>query len=212
MLLMCYDLDDWQQVPTQILPPCSMPQTPDYVRFPDSCVAVQTGPARPMLEAAFGGGVKLTVQQLKDLCGELNLTPPSRGSGKNGAVKKIDIAEVLLRSVFPDITPEQLERRLQLLGASVNPDALPEVMPEDTSELTLKLLAMLDPAEKESFRPIIKEALDRIEAMDSKSKRERKLREKLGAERIEPNPLKGGAGRTIWFGNSYIENEDEGSC
>ena len=75
-------------MPTKILPPCSIPQTPGYIQFPECCVAVQTGEMRPVLEAALEDGVKLTVQQLRDFCGELNLAPPSRGSGKNGAVLK----------------------------------------------------------------------------------------------------------------------------
>ena len=76
-----------------------------------------------------------------------------------------------------------------MLGSAVNLEAPSRVIPEDTSELTLRMLAMLDPAEKEAFQPTIKEALDQIEASDIKTKRERRLREKLAGEGIEAAPV-----------------------
>ena len=139
---------------------------------------------------------------------------PKKGSGAHGSVVKKDIALALLRAVFPDESEEEVNRMLEAIG--VQTDAQEQtLLPEETNEDILKMISVLDPTEQQSFEPLIKEALDKLETAVMKERAATRLKQKLesaGGEKamtLDPPHGKAGAasGSRVFHGRNQAPPE-----
>ena len=77
------------------------------------------------------------------------------------------MAEALALGVFPNLSEEELKKMVNAMSGEVTERESP--IPEATNEETLKLISAIDPEEKESFRELIKETLDKLSVQEKKS-------------------------------------------
>lgn len=115
----------------------------------------------------------------------MSIPVPTRGSGKNNSVLKRDIARALVSGVFPDLSDEEVTKMVDAICGEIKERESP--IPDDTNETMLKLLSALDPQEKESFEPLIKEALDKLESQEKKALNRMKFEAKLKAQGALPS-------------------------
>ena len=107
---------------------------------------------------------------------------------KGAHIRKRDIASALVDGVFPGILEKGPEERTRMLDALCGEIKERESeFPDDTPESTLQLLSALDPVEKEAFAPLIKEALNKLDATEKKHLNQMKLDAKLEAKGVEPS-------------------------
>lgn len=170
----CDSLEEWLHVPTQVLPPCCIPSdVPAGV--PKGCLCIKAGSRQPLLAAALQHGHKLTMDQIRDLLHELSVAIPRRGSGANNSVRKRGLVELLVTTVFPDCAAAEHEH---MVSALCGPERQ-SLIPDDTPETTLKMLACLDPNEQQCFKPLIKESLGVLEATAEQARAKERLRIKM---------------------------------
>ena len=107
---------------------------------------------------------------------------------KGAGVVKRDVASALVDGVFPGILERDPEERTRMLDALCGEiKERPPDFDDDTPESTLKLLAAMDPIEKEAFGPLIQEALDKLDASEKKHLNKMKMEAKLAAMGAEPS-------------------------
>jgi len=187
----CFDLDAWLHVPTALAPPCC--QLPGMAAHGKFAACAQTGDMQGILKPALLSGSQLYVDQITQLLDFLHIPKPgpTEGSGQGGRVKKIDLAEALVRGVFHDgeLPEEKLKEIIAGIGGEKQPS---DKIPEDTNEVTLRLISSLEPKEKEVFDPIIKEACEALETQIKRHRRKQDLEEKLKATGAEAGMKPGG--------------------
>ena len=103
----------WKMVPTTIRTPSELP---DVLRSHGSAWEV-TGAPQPLLKSAVKEGVFLTVKQLELIHSKLGFPLPEKGqgSGKSGAVIKVDIAKGLVEFLWGEETPEEKNRMVDAI-------------------------------------------------------------------------------------------------
>ena len=99
---------------------------------------------------------------------ELGIILPRRGTGKSGNVIKRDVGKALVTGVFPDLSEEEVNKMVDAICGEISERDSP--IPETTTQETLKLISAIDPQEKESFKELIMESLDKL-AADEKNER-----------------------------------------
>ena len=114
---------------------------------------------------------------------EMGIPLPRKGTGKHGNVIKRDVARALVVGIFPNFTEEEIEKMVNSICGDVSERKSP--IPEATPEETLKLISALDPQEKESFKELIQESLDKLAAEEKKIERKMKLEARLEAKQAE---------------------------
>ena len=123
---------------------------------------------------------------------------PTKGSGARGGVKKRDIATALVDGVFPQLAAENPDERVRIIDLQCGEvkETIP-TMPEDTPESMLKLLGALDPQEQEAFKPLIQEALKKLDSDEKKRENKIRLQAKLEASGAQKSmePVELGAAR-----------------
>ena len=105
----------WRMVPTAIRTPSELPEG---LRSYGSAWEV-TGAPQPLLKSGVKEGIFLTVKQLELIHSKLGFSVPEKGqgSGKNGAIIKIDLAQALVESLWGEDTPEEKKRMVdQICG------------------------------------------------------------------------------------------------
>ena len=93
---------------------------------------------------------------------ELGIILPRRGTGKSGNVIKRDVGKALVTGVFPDLSEEEVNKMVDAICGEISERDSP--IPETTTQETLKLISAIDPQEKESFKELIMESLDKLAA------------------------------------------------
>ena len=79
----------------------------ELLRLGQSSALRVAGPGEDIAKAAIRRGCFLTMPDLKQLCAALDVELPTRGSGKNNSVLKLDIAARLVEQMFPDATAKE---------------------------------------------------------------------------------------------------------
>lgn len=152
------DRPEWIHYKTVALPPCCAP-----LHMPgDGQCRLVLGQSDNLVAAGLKTGVKLTVPELDDIISELGVALPDEGSGKNGALLKIDKARALVNHVFKDSseTAESLDAMVQRLCNT----AKSVTMEAETDELLLEAVAAIDPEEAKDFKHVIQDCLNRVAA------------------------------------------------
>jgi hypothetical protein len=123
---------------------------------------------------------------------EMGIPLPRKGSGKNGNVIKRDVAKALVMGVFPDLSEEEVDKMVNNICGDISERQSP--IPEATPKETLKLISAMDPQEKESFKELIRESMDKLAAEEKKIEKRMKFEARLEAKNAErsaiPEPLK----------------------
>ena len=132
----------WRFVPFRLVVPSAVPNhLQDY-----TCLLKQTSPEEHIVKASVKSGVFLTKTQLDNVLRAIGVARPSKGSGKNGSVIKTDLAQSLLRHLFPDEPQDGDECKRMwsaLMGTTKQPTCPEEV---------LAAIDALDPISQEDFR------------------------------------------------------------
>eukprot|EP00435_Cladocopium_sp_Y103_P073574 s8_g44.t1 len=87
----------WKFVVQTILPPACLPEPLHHFGF--ACLVHDH--QEWILRGTIENGLFLNLQRLKQVCTSLQIKPTS-GSGKNGALKKVDWAKTLIAHIFPN--------------------------------------------------------------------------------------------------------------
>ena len=157
----------YKHVPTALLPPACLPAA-----APTGAVSILiTGKPEDLVCAAIRNKTFLTVQHLKELLSVYKVPKP-KGTGKRGAIRKIDMAKALVQALFPD---ETAEAAATLVSGIMNQKV------EDLSEspeLLLKLTATVGEREAQHFRSVREEALHELEVRTEKTRRETQRKER----------------------------------
>ncbi len=96
----------WKFVDYTLLPPACLPK--ELQRF--GCACLVKDHTIWILKGAVESGLCLNIIRLRHVCVALRLKIPKKGSGKKGGVKKVDLAALLVRHLFPECTKDFLSQ------------------------------------------------------------------------------------------------------
>eukprot|EP00435_Cladocopium_sp_Y103_P045341 s1084_g13.t1 len=108
-LLFNYSFDitcKWKFVEHTLIPPACMPDCLPSV----GCAAVVHNSDQWILKGAIQSGLFLNLQRLKQVCSALGMAKPAKGSGKNGALTKLDWSKALVSHLWPDCSQDFLSQ------------------------------------------------------------------------------------------------------
>ena len=161
----------WKHIPVEVVPPACIPPELGLV-----AMAIEiTGPPEPIVEASLKKGHFLTVPQLNAILTELEIQTP--------AVAKLDLAEALITSLFPNVSKEEHD----FMVASIMTRRV--VKPKESAELLLKLTSMLDTSEAQHFDKMRRSAVDELATKTLKERAKKRAEE--GKDSIPASSSKG---------------------
>ena len=130
------------------------------------------------LKSGIRDGLWLTVKQLKFILNSLEIPMPVRGSGKSGAVVKIDLAKRLVIGLFPD---HENKAELEFMIRSIMGKVAKSMGKDDIG--VLSQVAALDPENASAFEDIAKDAMETLATQ--LLKRGKKQQEEISKKDIE---------------------------
>ena len=146
----------FEAIPVRVTPPACIP--PATVLGMSSMFFKVVDEPQELVQYNVHRGIFLSVTQLSDILGARGIPKPRKphGSGKNGAVRKDDLALCLIKSLFPHALEEDVTRMLAaIMGKKKvkNPETL------------LQLVSKLDSSETQHFDKMKKDAVQELEIL-----------------------------------------------
>ena len=172
---------DWSHIPTKRLIPAYVPRflIASGIHFAWHILDIE---GEELLKSSIRIGVWLSADNLRLICGRLNVELPVKphGSGKGGSVKKIDNAMALVKHMFEEETLAEHQR----MAAAItwrNPENL-----RDSEKEVLKYVSELDSENKEApeFIRVAKLAQQKLKEKE-KGELAQEVREQLEIEKRE---------------------------
>ena len=162
------DSSGWKHLPSEVIHPWECP-----VKLRGNCVTMlrQTGNGQDLLKGAVQSGVVLTVMQLQSLHAHhrWEMPPKGRGSGKGGALTKLDYVKGLINHCWPDASPEEREGMLaNMLGKKAAFLGKTTVHSADI----VKAVRALDAADVPTFECMAATALQEVELSSARPDRQ----------------------------------------
>lgn len=96
----------WKFVEHTLIPPACMPDALPSV----GCAVVVHNSNEWILKGSIKSGLFLNLQRLRQVCVALGIAKPAKGSGKNGALTKLDWSKALVSYLWPDCSQDFLSQ------------------------------------------------------------------------------------------------------
>ena len=168
-----FDLDgDWRFVPVKrlvrALLPCAL-----YESGRCFCWEITRPEFEPLLTSAVREGVWISLANIRQICHTLGVEPPrsKQGSGKNGAVIKVDWAQKLVQHLFPN-ADEQEQKRMTaaLTWKSGSAKSTFDSKEGGVERTVLRMVAELDEENREApeFMKVVKLAKSKLKEQETK--------------------------------------------
>jgi len=144
----------WKFVETEFLPPACLPEE---LHGHGSAFRVLVDDEW-ILRGSIGAGLSLTIHYLRQVSKQIGVKLPKQGSGKNGAIKKIDRARALVKHLWPDCDNDHLTKVVNSLCG----------FKKKSQQVDLSVLAFaaeMDTDNQESFKNLKKQAEQKLESI-----------------------------------------------
>ena len=167
-----FDLDGaWRFVPVKRLVRALLPRDL-YERGRGFCWEITCAEYEPLLTSAVREGVWISLANIRQICHSLGVEPPrsKQGSGKGGAVVKIDWARKLVQHLFPNEDEKEQERMAAALTWKSG-NAKGTASKDGSEERSvLKMVAELDEENREApeFMKVVQLAKSRLKEKEAK--------------------------------------------
>lgn len=148
------DAGTWKYVHHRVLPPAALPEDLPA----DIAVAFEVLKRdESLLRGGLLAGISLTLPRLHQVMASIQCPKPSKGTGKNGRIKKIDLVTALVKHLWPDETNEFIKETVnKVMGSG---------LPEDVDLSVLSMVSELDTANQESFSKMKDQARKKLDTV-----------------------------------------------
>eukprot|EP00435_Cladocopium_sp_Y103_P036593 s312_g9.t1 len=163
-----FDVDgDWRFVPVKRLVRALLPRA---LYESGRCFSweITSQEYEPLLTSAVREGVWISLANIRQICHSLEVEPPraKQGSGKGGAVVRVDWARKLVQHLFPGADAEEQKRMTAALTWKQSKGGLKE-----KERSVLEMVAELDEENREApeFVKVVKLAKSRLKEQETKA-------------------------------------------
>lgn len=164
-------------MPVRIKPPGCIPITAG-----NACMFFQVvGVPEDLVRFNVKKGIFLYVPQIKNIMNARGIPVPKKpnGSGKDGAIKKQDLALHLVKGLFPDVDDAECQRMVAAIAGKVkvkNPDEI------------LKMVGKLPEKELSHFSKLRDDAVKELEHRTEEEEKQKKRLAKIHGAEQPPTP------------------------